>query len=246
MLIALTLAVVATAFALSTRSILKRHYVPQRATWAGWLLVDIVLAYSSYRHGGLLDPTFVLGSTYLAGTALVCFLSIKYGKGGNTIFDLACFVLAAVGGIASFFYGQTGTGIVLASGALWVSAIPNLKCAWEKPGEESVILWWLFLAAAIITLLQVKTWLDWPSWLFPASDTAFVSVMLSIIYVASSRAKLTSKEVADACREVLSEEDCDELAGLLVEDALHDAYSLLIEKGVDDPEAFFKEKGLME
>ncbi len=56
----------------------------------------------------------------------------------------------------------------------------------------------------------------------------------------------TSKELADACRNVLTEEDCNELASLPMEEALNNAFTMLIENGIDDPEAFLKEKGILE
>ena len=59
-------------------------------------------------------------------------------------------------------------------------------------------------------------------------------------------AEPTSKELADACREVLPGEDCDELAQMSIDDALGHAFTLLIENGVDDPETFLKEKGILE
>lgn len=56
----------------------------------------------------------------------------------------------------------------------------------------------------------------------------------------------TSKELAEACQEILSEEDCQELAAMDFEEALGYAFTLLIENGIEDPEVFLREKGILE
>lgn len=55
----------------------------------------------------------------------------------------------------------------------------------------------------------------------------------------------TSRELAEACKEVLSEEDCEELSSMEIDDAIGYAFTLLIEAG-EDPEEFLKEKGILE
>ncbi len=189
-----TIAVVAAGFCLSVRSILRGQYEPQRATWLGWLVMDLVLVYSSYQIGGLFDPTFVLGSIYTAGALIVFLLSIKYGQGGTSPFDIACLVLGITGAITSYFFGQTGTAIVLMCFALWVSALPNLKAAWKKPQKEYTLLWWLFVFGADYSILQVTNWHKWESWLFPAVDIIFMFAMLGTIYLAHWRIRRKAEE----------------------------------------------------
>ncbi len=186
--------VVAVAFGISICSILKGSYVPQRATWFGWLIVDMVLSYSSYQFGGWRDPTFIIAVPYMIGAFIVLVLSFKYGKGGHSLFDRLCFLMGASGGILSYFFGQSGIAIILASSALWVSAIPNFAAAWEKPHEEEPILWWLFLLATDYSLFRVDDWHKWESWLFPASDMIFMFAMLGTIYLAHWRIRRKAKK----------------------------------------------------
>jgi hypothetical protein len=175
--------VLAIAFSLSIKAILGGEFVPQRATWAGWALIDVVLAYSSYKLGGVSDPTFVLGVTYLVGAAIVFLLSLKWGKGGTSPFDISCFLLAAIGGVASYTYGMSSFGLVISVAALWLAGAPNLVSAYVNPQEESLTLWWLILLAIVLSIVRVTHWERWQNYLFPVSDFAYTVSLLFIVHV---------------------------------------------------------------
>ena len=56
----------------------------------------------------------------------------------------------------------------------------------------------------------------------------------------------TSKEIADACSEVLDVADCNEIASLPPEEAIIHAFQLLlIIAEIEDPETFLKEKNIL-
>lgn len=56
----------------------------------------------------------------------------------------------------------------------------------------------------------------------------------------------TSKDLADACSEILTDEDRAEIADMPIDEALGYAFSLLIANGVEDPDSYLKDKGILE
>jgi hypothetical protein len=182
---------VVVAFIITFHGIIKGPVRPQVAAWIGWLFADIVTLYSSYRLGGVGDPTFILVLPYMVGavSVLILALFLKKGKGGTTPFDWSCILLCILGSIASGYYGKSDLGIVSGTTALLVSGIPNIDSAWKRPEEEPIHLWWLFLLAATLTLINNTSLKQWHGWLFPAFDSAYVLTILYCYYFSPHKIK---------------------------------------------------------
>jgi len=56
----------------------------------------------------------------------------------------------------------------------------------------------------------------------------------------------TSRELMEACKEVLDEKTCAELESMEFEEALGFVFTCLMEAGINDPEEFLTEKGILE
>ena len=94
-------------------SILRGHTKPERMSYFLWLIVD-TMGVASYVAVGAHTTVWVQFAFVFTG-GLVFLMSIKYGIGGFSHFDLFCFAVAIAGGVLA---AQTPTSFITAGAGL--------------------------------------------------------------------------------------------------------------------------------
>lgn len=136
-------------------SIFHGHTRPERATFAIWSLVNMVLV-SSYIASGA-STTIWVGLAYAFSSILIFGLSFRYGVGGYTKFDIICLLLALIG-IA--IWVSTSHPLVALYFSIAVKAlgvIPTLRQVYYRPDTENQLSWAMCAAASIINLFALTS-----------------------------------------------------------------------------------------
>lgn len=173
-------------------TILQGKTHPSRATWWIWFVLSSAISLSYYSTGA--TTTIWLPVCGGIGQLAVALLSLKYGEGGWSRFDRVC--LIGVGLSFLVWWGFNAPFVALLCNLIidLLGALPTALKSYQKPEQESLLTWSLYLIGSILNLLAVEHWsielAVFPLYIF-AVNAAIVACLLRprLIY----RAKLSSK-----------------------------------------------------
>jgi len=134
-------------------SILRGHTKPERATYAIWSLVDIIIVLSYVASGA--RTTIWVAVAYAVSQLLIFGLSFKYGVGGLSRLDVVCLLLAFVG---AGVWAATSDPVIALYLCIVVKAIgltPTLRKVYFRPDTESTASWVMCAAASILNMFAL-------------------------------------------------------------------------------------------
>lgn len=144
------------AFSRYIYSTLKDKNKPNRATWFIWAFLGFILLFSYYSGGA--RETIPLLIVNQLGMCIIFLISLKFGEGGYTKFDLYCLFGALVSVFAWLISNNPLYALLLGLLTDLFGALPTIKKSIEDPLHEDKITWILFLLGNSFNLLAIKTW----------------------------------------------------------------------------------------
>lgn len=137
-------------------SIVRKRTIPNRLSWWTWAVLGIVI-WLSYFFSGARESLWVPLSEVI-GPLFVALLSIKYGEGGWTTFDLKC-----LGGIifALLLWKIFNSPVIALVAGLTIdlfAALPTVKKSYYYPSGENKIAWILVTFASILNIFAISRW----------------------------------------------------------------------------------------
>jgi len=195
------------------RSVLKGQTKPSRVAYLIWFFTDCVtfagLVAVGFSGAAWLTLSFIFTQLFVIA------LLPKYGVGGKSKFDIACFVfglLAIVGWIViqTVFHSlENGAifAVVMTTSAVLVANINMIRKLLAHPLSEDVTAWGITLTAGLFTfgslILGGSLWIDFA----PTSLTLITSVSVILIQVFQKRKfshqQEFSPELTDDCLDLV-------------------------------------------
>lgn len=178
------------AFVTYVWSILKGETRPNRATWLILPISGVVLIAGSLSEGSgwtaLIWPI-----SFVAMQIVVFALSIRYGEGGFTRFDLTCLAGAGLGIALWVITDNVAAALVLNLLVDFAGIAPTIRKAALDPASESRASWTLDALAGIAELASISVWTLGAA-VFPAYAAGTVILIAALLY----RPLLTGREIA--------------------------------------------------
>jgi hypothetical protein len=156
-------------------SILRGETRPNRVTWLIWTLTGFLLE-GSYFVGGARDTNWV-AIVYVIAPLIVLLLSIKYGTGGTSYFDLVSLCLSLVG-IFFWIMLTSFAGLILFLLSDLFAALPTIKKCFRE--SEDVFAWILTASASILNIFAVETW-EIQIYIYPIYASALYLSILALV-----------------------------------------------------------------
>jgi len=154
-IIGLTAAVICSTAALPYFiSIIKRETVLNRASWFVWLAVGGV-TFSSYLVSGA-RATIFLPALYLVTNAIFFIMSLKYGEGGLSKFDLSCVAIAMFALLVWWITRRSDYANYVSLMAEFIGFLPTYKKIWQRPETESYLAWGIATFAQFLNLFAIE------------------------------------------------------------------------------------------
>jgi hypothetical protein len=137
-------------------SMVRGKTTPNKATWAIWAVLGVIIAASYYAAGA--RETAYVPFGYAIGILAVSALSFKYGEEGWTALDKWCLAGAGAGLALWALTSEPLFALYLTTMVDAIGGIPTIKKAWERPGSEDKAAWLMFLLANALNLLAIREW----------------------------------------------------------------------------------------
>jgi hypothetical protein len=137
-------------------SILRGKTQPNRATWAIWSIVGLILS-SSYWAVGARDTIWVPLS-YVIGPIVTSILGIRWGEGGWTRFDRRCLMGTAVSLVLWIVLKSPLVALGLNLLIDFLGALPTIAKSARDPEGEDPLAWVLFAIGNGFNLLAINQW----------------------------------------------------------------------------------------
>ncbi len=120
-------------------SIFRGKTRPNRATW--WILTFVgIVTGLSYYFSGAVDTIWVPIAD-IFGIFIIAVLSIKFGEGGTSKFDISCFIVSVIGLILWYIFKSPVVALILNLLMDFVGILPTIKKSYLEPTGESKISW---------------------------------------------------------------------------------------------------------
>lgn len=136
-------------------SILRGHTKPERMTYLIWFIVDAVTV-SSYIVAGA-RTTIWTGLVYVCSGLLIFCLSLKYGMGGFSTFDIVCLLLALAGVVMWIRTKDPLIALYFGNFVGLIGYLPTIKKAYFLPKTENTLSWLMTAAAGTLNLFALTT-----------------------------------------------------------------------------------------
>jgi len=134
-------------------SILRGHTKPERATYAIWSLVNIIIVASYVASGA--ETTIWVGIAYALSQLFVFALSFKYGVGGLSKLDVICLIMA-LGGAAIWITTSNPTlALYFCIFVKAIGLIPTLRKVYYRPDTENTASWVMCACASILNMFAL-------------------------------------------------------------------------------------------
>jgi hypothetical protein len=167
--------------------IVKGKAKPERISWLLWTLLGLTYYFSAVFSDGATFFTF----GELIGPGAIFALSIKYGVGGKSRFDLVSLSVALIAFTMLFIFDGVLTGLILALLVDGIGAMLTIRKLVVDPTSESRSFWLISCFAALFALMSLDSY-NLETALFPVYVVMFSIV---ILILASSSKSLSSKNL---------------------------------------------------
>ena len=171
------------------RAILRQEILPSRASWLIWAPLEWLTVASIFEGGGLALAKLAAGAL---GTSVICLLALRYGTGGRSRTDAACFALTLVGIGLWATLADPLLALTIFLIADLTGAVPTLLTTWRSPTSERTQPWMLHLIATGLILLTVPP----PAWTAGAAGFASWAAPLYLLLLYGLIVTLTLRRPA--------------------------------------------------
>ena len=131
-------------------SILMGHTRPSRVSYGIWAVI-LTIELASYIAVGATTTVWVL--LVLTINAFIIFgLSIKYGMGGRTKFDIPCLVVAGIAIVLWLTTKNPALAVYFSTLAGFIGYLPTIKKAYLLPNTENTLSWVMYVIAATLNV----------------------------------------------------------------------------------------------
>lgn len=136
-------------------SILRGRTRPQRASYAIWSMVETVQLISYIASGATTTKWALLVITL--NSFIIFGLSLKYGMGGHSRFDILCLLLAATAIVIWQTTNNPVFAVYLTTLAGFIGYLPTIKKAYRWPLTENLLSWGMYVAAATLNVCALTS-----------------------------------------------------------------------------------------
>lgn len=154
--------------------IVKGKVRPERISWLLWTMLGATYYVSAIKDGGA--TLFTFGE--LIGPVTIFVLSLKFGVGGKSRFDLASLTVALIAFGLLFVTNGTLTSLLLALFIDFIGVVLTVRKLLLDPASESKVFWGMAGISSIFALLSLQN-ITLETVLFPA----YVLVISSFIFI---------------------------------------------------------------
>lgn len=134
-------------------SIFRGHTKPERATYAIWSLVNLILILSYVASGA--RTTIWVALAYTLSSILVFGLSFKYGIGGFSKFDRVCLFLAFIGIAIWLSNANYVIALYFCIAVKAIGVTPTIRKVYYRPDTENGLAWAMCASASIINVFAL-------------------------------------------------------------------------------------------
>lgn len=160
------------------RGILNGQTKPERMSRIIWIMVGLILL-ASYYSVGARETLWIVIAYTVYPFIIFCF-SIKYGVGGLTKLDIACFVGAALGALLWYFSHNATTALYIVACIDIIGFIPTINKTYYQPNTENRLAWQIGFAASVINLFAISN-LRFEIAFYPIATVLVMSVMAILV-----------------------------------------------------------------
>jgi hypothetical protein len=144
------------------RDIIKGATKPNIVSWITWSLLTGIATAAQISAHEYFAAIFTASAT-LATTAVVA-LGVRHGYVKYTMFDVVCQISAIIGIILWQLFDSPTLGVLASVVIDLIGALPTVRHAWQKPGEET---WQTFAVASVgglfgLLALSTFNWITLP------------------------------------------------------------------------------------
>lgn len=154
---------------------------PKVTSWSLWAAVSLLAFIAQWKApGDTPDQAWMM--LFLAGGMGLVVIAALFKNSfevGADKFDWGC-TLLAIGAMVGLWVNNPALALGFAILAELAAGAPTIINAWQKPENEHGLTYFVFLVAAIITLLTVPRG-EWTAFIVVAFPLYFVAVNLSMI-----------------------------------------------------------------
>jgi hypothetical protein len=158
-------------------SIVRGKTKPNRATWAIWSIVGLLLS-SSYWAVGARDTLWVPLS-YVIGPVVTSLLGLRWGEGGWTRFDRRCLMGTGVSVVLWIVLKSPLVALGLNLLIDFLGALPTIEKAARDPEGEDRLAWIIFAIGNGFNLLAIGQW----SWAIASYPVYLFSVCSWVVFL---------------------------------------------------------------
>lgn len=166
-------------------SIFRGRTKPERTSYLIWLIVDVVSIITYISAGA--TTTIWTGIVLTLTGLLVFILSIKYGIGGFSKFDLSCLVMA----LSGIFIWVTSKDALLALYFITfvnvIGYLPTIKKTYFLPKTENTLSWTLVASASVLNLFALTAL--HPHLVIPILCSAVLQSLIAYLLIFPARFK---------------------------------------------------------
>lgn len=163
------------------RDIAKGKDKPRIATWLIWTILALIGGSASLVDRQIPAGIFTLATAVECGMVVV--LGLKHGDHTFEKLDIFC-LFAALASLCLWFLFKSPTiGVVVVLIADFIGSIPTFKHCWQKPYEETLLTYLLYVASEIVILsiadFNVFTSFAYPLFYFIEDATLSLFIIFS-------------------------------------------------------------------
>lgn len=167
--------------------IIRGKVKPERISWLLWTLLGLTYYFSAVFAEGATFFTF----GELIGPVIILILSLKFGVGGKSRFDLISLAVALVAFCLLFVVEGVLLGLVLALIVDGIGAMLTIRKLLIDPTSESKLFWGIGAVAGLLAIISLEKY-DIETMLFPLY---VVGLSTFIFFKAGKSRKKPVKEI---------------------------------------------------
>ncbi len=191
LLSALAITITFWAFVPYIRAILSRRTVPHVFSWIIWGITTLVVFFAQWQADGGAGAVAIGVSAMI--TLFIAALAFQRRSDLSITRLDWCFLIAALAALPLWHFSGTALLAVVILTLVDVLGFgPTLRKAWQKPYEESVVFFGLFLLRNLLVIAALEAY-SLTTWLFPA---AIAAACLAVIVVLITRRRSAQSHAA--------------------------------------------------
>lgn len=161
------------------RDILRKTTKPERASWFIWMVLGGIAFFSQLSKGAT-NSLWLAGMSVLSVT-IVFLLALRYGEGGLDRRDVIALIVSFFGLVLWYLTKDATIALLLVIAVDTSGSVLTTMKAYEDPGSETMITWFLDGIAGLLSAISVGAF-NWILLVYPlyicVANLAVVGAML--------------------------------------------------------------------